>query len=138
MVTITEQEYLNYTGVSLAVELSDLDDGPNKIPRILKLWTNRVYSHITKPIPQDDKLSDFQIETIKNAIIEYGEYYLRNGDLYRLSGYDEDKGKTLDASDIEKIKFPKHIIDSLRHAGLIRRNLGVKVKYSQDLDDGWY
>lgn len=134
MITITEQEYKDYTGIDLQIELKDLDDGPNKINRTIKLWTKRVYGELTKPIKSDDKLSEFQIETIKTAIIEYGEYYFKNGDLYRLSGFDEEKGKTLDATDIDRIRMPRYIIDNLRRAGLIRTNLGRSYRFSQDHD----
>ena len=45
MVTITENEYLTYTGVSLAIELDGLDDNGNKVNRFITLITNRVYEN---------------------------------------------------------------------------------------------
>jgi len=135
MITITEQEFKEYTGVDLQIELKDLDDGVNKIPRTLKLWASRIYGEMTRPVKDDDKLTPFQIETIKNSIIEYGEYYFKNGDLYRSSGFDEDKGKLIDTTDIERIRMPKHITESLRKAGLIRTSIGRRYAPSQTHDD---
>ena len=41
MITITEQEFLEYTGINLSVELHDYDDGV-MVDRTIKLWTRRV------------------------------------------------------------------------------------------------
>lgn len=138
MITISKEEYLNYTGRNLEIELQDLDDGANKVERTIKLWTNRVYSHITRPIPDDNKMSDYQKQCIKDAICEYGEYYLKNGDLYRLSGFDEDKGQLINHQEINKIKFPQVCIDLLRQCGLIRSNLGRVYKASQNFDNYYF
>lgn len=141
MITITQQEFLDYTGINLELELHDLDDSSNKVDRTILLWTKRVYNEMRKnsvrAIPKDEDLTENQVQTIKDAICEYGEYYLKNGDLYRQSGFDEERGKLLDASDLEKIKFPTHIIDMLRASGLIRRSLNFTTKYSQDHDIYW-
>lgn len=141
MITITQQEFLEYTGINLEIELPDLDDGSNKVDRTISLWAKRVYNEMrknsVKPISKDEDLTENQVQTIKDAICEYGEYYLKNGDLYRQSGFDEERGKLLDASDLEKIKFPNHIIDMLRASGLIRRSLSRRSVYSQD-KDWWY
>ena len=104
MITITENEYLTYTGVSLAIELDGLDDNGNKVNRFITLITNRVYDKISKPIPTT--LTAYQEQSIKRAICEYGAYYLKNGDLTRLSGYDEDKGVTIDPMIKQSIVFP--------------------------------
>ncbi len=138
MITITEQEFLEYTGINLSIELHDYDDGGNKVDRAIKLWTRRVYLEARnasgKPLLKSEHLSDKQVKAIKDAICEYGEYYLENGDLYRLSGFDEEKGQLISASEKEKIRFPQVCIDILRTAGLLRRNLGTKRKYSQTHD----
>ncbi len=138
MITITQEEFLKFSGINLASELLSLDDDSNKAGRTIKLWTNRVYDAMrasTRSIPKDEQLSDFQIESIKDAICEYGMYYLKNGDLYRQSGFDEDKGKLADATDIERIRFPAICVDYLRRAGLIKRGIGRSVVFSQTLDN---
>ena len=141
MITITQQEFLEYTGINLEIELPDLDDGSNKVDRTISLWTRRVYREMQKassrPIPNDEELTENQIQAIKDAICEYGEYYLKNGDLYRLGGFDEDKGQLIQASEIEKIQFPLVCLDILRTSGLIRRSLSRRSVYSQD-KDWWY
>lgn len=132
MITITENEYLTYTGVSLAIELDGLDDNGNKVNRFITLITNRVYDKISKPIPET--LTAFQEQSIKRAICEYGAYYLKNGDLTRLSGYDEDKGLTIDPMIKQSIAFPQESLDILRRAGLIKRSIG----HSNNIYGGYY
>lgn len=128
MITITSEEYKQYTGRSLDIELQGLDDESNKVERTISLWTKRVYAQMTPPVLDDDKLTNFQKQCIKDAICEYGEYYLKNGDLYRQSGYDEDKGLTINPDELEKIQFPKHINDMLRRSGLVRRSLSARCR----------
>ena len=141
MITITESEFLKFSGILLSNELPGLDDDSNRVERTIKLWTRRVYDVMrtsTRSIPPDDKLSDFQIESIKEAICEYGMYYLKNGDLYRQSGFDEDKGLRLDPESIKKIQFPTICMDYLRRAGLIKRSIGKRFVYSQEVDSYFY
>ncbi len=139
MITITPEEFRKYTGLDLGVELPDFDDGSNKVTRAISLWTRRVYREVqlnsTRPIPSDDKLTDFQIESIKEAIIEYGLYYLKNGDLYLQSGFDEDKGKLVDPVDLARIRFPIICLDLLRRAGLIRKSFSSHLVFSQTHDN---
>lgn len=138
MITISKEEYLNYTGRNLEIELQGLDDESNKVERTISLWTKRVYAQMTPPVLDDDKLTNFQKQCIKDAICEYGEYYLKNGDLYRLSGFDEDKGQLINSKEINKIKFPQVCIDLLRQCGLIRSNLGRGYKVSQNFDNYYF
>ena len=135
MITITENEFLSYTGISLSVELKDLDESSQKVSRTISLWTKRVYQNINRIVNSDEEYSSIQVQTIKDAICEYGMYYLRNGDLYRASGYSEDKGTIISQQEIEKIKFPQHVYDMLRRSGLIRRSLSVRTPYSQTHDN---
>lgn len=135
MITIDDIEFLEYSGINLSIELVDLDDGGNKVERTIKLWTRRVYDQINVRIETHLDLSPTQIETIKEAICEYGMYYLKNGDIFRASGYHEDKGLIVPQQEMEKIKFPEHIIDMLRRSGLIRRGLSVRRKYNQTRDN---
>lgn len=137
MITITSDDFRKYSGISLEIEIPDLDDNSNKITRTISLWTNRVYNVMrasSRRVPKDEELSEFQKESIKNAICEYGMYYLRNGDLYRQSGFDEDKGKLADINDIERVHFPIICSEMLRRAGLIKRAIGITAVYNQDLD----
>ena len=43
MVTITNEDFIEYTGIDLSLELKDLDDGYEKVDRTIRLWTTRVY-----------------------------------------------------------------------------------------------
>lgn len=139
MITITQEEFLKYTGIDLSIELPGLDRDSDKVDRAINLWTKRVYREAqlnsTRPIPPDDKLTDFQIDSIKEAIIEYGLYYLKNGDLYLQSGFDEDKGKLVDPVDLARIRFPIICLDLLRRAGLIRKSFSSHLVFSQTHDN---
>ena len=91
MITITNEDFIEYTGIDLSLELKDLDDGYEKVDRTIRLWTKRVYREMGLSTTRARyQFSEYQINAIKECIIEYGMYYLKNGDLYRLSGYDED------------------------------------------------
>lgn len=136
MITITKEDFIEYTGIDLSLELKDLDDGMKKVDRTIRLWTKRVYDEMRLSTNKARyQFSEFQKETIKDCIIEYGMYYLKSGDLYSLSGYDEDKGKTIDALDIARIQFPQVLIRKLQNARLINRSFGSRIRYSQDFDD---
>jgi hypothetical protein len=136
MVTITNEDFIEYTGIDLSLELKDLDDGYEKVDRTIKLWTTRVYREMGLSTTRARyQFSEYQINAIKECIIEYGMYYLKNGDLYRLSGYDEDKGKTIDFADIAKIQFPQHCMRILQQAGLISRSFGRRKIVSQKYDE---
>lgn len=141
MITISPNDFLLYTGINLDIELADLDDASNKVNRAIILWTDRIYDLMrqsARKIPEDKDLSEFQVISIKRAICEYGMYYLKNGDLMRQSGFDEDKGKLLDRVDIERLQYPSSCYDILRKAGLIRRSLGTSYVYSQNYDSYHY
>ncbi len=136
MITIEKEEYKDYHGIDLDLELEGLDDESNKAERTILLWTKRVYKEMrklsTKPIPTDDKLTDIQVVAIKEAILEYGAYYLKNGDLHHQSGFSEDKGQIIQRDELDKLLFPDEIVDSLRKVGLITRNFG-RTSYYGDL-----
>lgn len=138
MITITHEDFRQYTGIDLEIELRDLDDASTKVERTIKLWTLRVYREQRRnsivPIPDDEKLKPNQVQAIKDAICEYGEYYFKNGDLYRQSGFNEDKGVLITKSDLDNIRFPQVCIDILRDAGLIRRSFGRREYIGQDYD----
>ena len=38
MITITKEEFLNYSGIDLALELRDLDDDYSKVDTLKNLW----------------------------------------------------------------------------------------------------
>ncbi len=139
MVTITIDEYRIYTGIDLSVELRGLDDDSNKIDRAIRLWTQRVYREARRnsiaPIPPKEKLLPNQIQAIKDAICEYGEYYLKNGDLYRQSGFSEENGVMVDSHSLDKLRFPQVCLDILRQNGLIKRSIGRMEHYNQDFDN---
>jgi hypothetical protein len=138
MITITSEDFLKYAGINLDIEVRGLDDDSNKVNRTIDLWTNRVYREANrnsaKPIPDDSLLNANQIKSIKDAICEYGTYYFKNGDLYRQSGYSEDKGQTISSKELDKIKFPRECIEILRQYGLIVRSIGRSYNRNQNLD----
>lgn len=135
MITVTNQEFLEYSGIDLNIELPSDDDSQNKVERFITKCTKRVYRLFTRPTIADSELSDLQEESIKEAICEYVEYILRNGDLSRTSGYDEDKGIVVSHQEIQKASIPGSVVDILRHCGLVKRNIGRSSRISQSLDD---
>lgn len=120
MIILTQIEFTERTGISLVDELREGDVTQDRLAEtMLERWAKRVYKEINK-LPHyryyevDEKLSEGQIEDIKQATADYGLYVLRNGDLSATNGVDE-KG-------IKREVFPSFIIRDLKNHGLIFTN----------------
>lgn len=120
MIILTQIEFTERTGISLVDELREGDFTQDRLAEtMLERWAKRVYKEINK-LPHyryyevDEKLSEGQIEDIKQATADYGLYVLRNGDLSATNGVDE-KG-------IKREVFPSFIIRDLKNHGLIFTN----------------
>lgn len=112
MVELTYNEFLERTGIDLSKELNDnnIDMGVDQLIDVyLKRWTKYVYRLIDKvsitKIPNDDELSYYQINAIKDAICELGMYNL---------GYTQDEYDNIDEELIR-------MLNSVRRKSLGRR-----------------
>lgn len=141
MIKITKEEFLEATGINLSLEINSVDDNTEQaVTRTLNLWARRILDLIIgggRGTIDDSKLTTTQVEAIKRAQIEYGMYYLKNGDLYYASGYEEGKGLTVAPAQLIAIQMPVEVEDILRHAGLIRRSIGVTRRGPSGPFFGW-
>lgn len=121
MIILTNEEFFDATAVNLYNEINEDDtDSIEAIDITLKRWSEILYKEVSKksmrPIPEDSKLTDFQVKEIKNALCNLGLYYISRGDIKALGSRDEN-GNPLDA-------VPSDLIDDLRHAGLVKLSFG--------------
>lgn len=118
MITITQGEFLERTGIDLTASLRAYGIDNDKMADILLTrWTKRIYNEAKNcgfPI-RDTQLTDFQLDALIDSICEYGNYCFHKGDFIVNGGVDED-GRQI------KDMLPK-IIQDLKDAGLIRTNL---------------
>lgn len=117
MITVSIDEFKEYDGRDLTLELRA--DDSNEITtanRFLKMCSRKIYEYIrmnsARNVKSDEKMSSTQVETLKNAMCEYGIFILRNGDV--------------DNQPETAVKMPTHIHTMLKVAGLITSNLGRK------------
>ena len=125
MIKITKDEFFEQTGIDLYNEFNNEDTDPVTLTDItLNRWSKILYDEINKnsifPIPNDDKLTENQINKIKDVLVNLGLYYLNNGDIKAL-GCVDNNGNHIAA-------VPQVLIDDLRrNTGLIVRGFGRRV-----------
>lgn len=127
MVTITPEYFLQATGEDLTSVLPNLDSDSNKEDIFIKDVTEFIYEHVGTygqyQIPEDDRLSDFQIRMIRKSIVMQGKYILDNGLLNNISGYDEERGVTVSRAYLNTIAIAPSAEKSLYRCGLLNRNV---------------
>lgn len=118
---ITAQDFLEYTGIDLNVELKDDDNPSNKVNAFLYRIENRMSNFIASFFYKDIdnlflKFSDFQKLHYKFALIEQALYVLKNGDISVDSGYDFESNKVV----VKKEDIENRIIGLNAKAELLR------------------
>lgn len=111
---ITKQEYRQWKGVDLDVELRDLDDPSNKARRFIRQITDwcvdllrddyRAYELDAWPDegdPTDSILTEKRQRLFREGVADEIEYILGNGDLRQHAGLNIDTGLITDVSKIE-------------------------------------
>lgn len=126
---ITKDDYLNYFGEDLDMVLPNLDAIDNKAERFIKQVEDDVDVFLnTKCFKRIDyiynRLSDYQKECYKKALLNQCKYKLRNGDIGNDSGYDPHAGKNISRGELQGIELSSKCIDWLMLAGLYNRKIG--------------
>lgn len=134
--TITPEEFLQYTGIDLNVELKGtiVDDGqmggnPSNevnafILRVRRRMNNWIDSHFRGHIGQGYPCeSDYQREHYKMALIEQVLYVLKNGDISVDSGRDDNGAMTMSRQDIDELSIGLEAKRNLILAGLCDRSV---------------
>ena len=111
MILITQGDFLERTTIDLAQELRDSNVATSEqADSMLIRWEKFVYKMASKmgcPI-RDERLNENQIDSIKDAVCNYGAFCLVNGDYETLGN---------------KVGNPvPNIIDTLKQYGVIHSN----------------
>ena len=107
---ITEEEFKQYTGIDLSLELKDDDNPSNKVQSFLCRVEIRIATFIDSNFHRNveleyPKFSDYQKYHYKLALLEQCLYVFKNGDISVDSGYDSEKGVMISSGEKKKIVF---------------------------------
>lgn len=111
---ITKEEYRDWKGVDLDVELHDLDDASNKAPRFIKQITDWCVEYLQTKYrafeldkwpdegdPTDAILTEKRQRLFRQGVADQIEYVLSNGNIAQNAGLNIDTGLITDLSRIE-------------------------------------
>lgn len=135
---ISADEFKEYHGIDLNLELKDTDNPSNKVNAFLKrtaillegYMNSKFFRNIGDEYP---KFSDYQKEHYKIALLEQAYYRFKNGDIYSDSGYDPEKGIIANKKELEGLIIAPAAKDQLRLTGLWSRHIGSNL----DIFDVW-
>ena len=127
---ITADEFREYTGIDLAMELKDTSNASDKVNAFLKRIEDRmeVYlnAHFFKLVSDIwPCFNDNQKYHYKLALIEQAYYVFKNGDISTDSGYEPDKGIIASKHARSEITLAPNAIDHLRMTGLWSGHIGT-------------
>lgn len=122
MIVISNEEFLWRTGIDLEAKLEDQDISSENMSNLHRTrWSNYVYDVIrvssTRPVIEDSKLTELQIETIKSCEADMGLFIFQYGDP-KANGYYEGEANIQHQNLINDIK------GRLQRVGLIRKSWG--------------
>lgn len=122
MIVISNEEFLWRTGINLEAKLEGQDVSVEDMSKIHRTrWSEYVYdvvkSSSTRPVIEDAKLTDLQIETIKSCEADMGIFIFQYGDP-KANGYYEGEVNMQYQNLVNDIK------GRLQRVGLIRKSWG--------------
>lgn len=111
---ITKQEYREWKGVDLDVELHDLDDASNKAPRFIRQITDWCSEYLQTKFrafeladwpdegdPADAILTEKRQRLFREGVADQIEFLLSNGNVTQSAGINFDTGLITDLSKVE-------------------------------------
>lgn len=137
---ITKDDFKEYFGIDLDIELKDDDNASNKANAFLLRIENRMSAFLNarfyKNIDTDyPKFSDYQKQHYKLALLEQAYYVLLNGDISADSGYSMVDGKKISRSELNGIKISSNTVEELILCGLWNRHIKSR---GRGILDGWW
>ena len=125
---ITKDDFKQYFGIDLDIELKDDDNPSNKSNAFLKRIEDRMevflnshfFKNITDLYPH---FSNEQKYHYKLALLEQAYYVFKNGDISTDSGYDPERGIIASKHARTEITLSPNAIDHLRMTGLWNRHI---------------
>lgn len=133
---ITIDDFENYWGLNLREKLKDNSNSSNKAGIFLKRIELRVMNWIdsnTFRVTTWDRLTDFQLEHFRIALLEQAMYVYRNTDIALDSGYDPEKGFVADYAKLKTLEICEPCLRELKLAGLYNLNVLNRNRYTKIL-----
>lgn len=128
---ITKDEFKEYTGIDLDIELKDDDNPSNKANTFLFKVEIRLATFLDANFARliDDEykeFSDYQKIHYKYALLEQALYVLKNHDISVDSGYDPENGKIISQRDLMSITISPNAKQHLMLCGMWCKKLSTK------------
>lgn len=123
---ITPNDYFSYWGENIDSYLEDGSNISNQAELFLLHVENDLLAYIdanTYRVTRLDRLSPFQLEQWKLALLYQAKYRLKNGDTGMDPGYDVESGIIADKKTLNTIKVSDTVIEYLKRAGLWNQNI---------------
>ena len=124
---ISVDDYNNYWGEDLSAKLKSNYNISNQAEAFLARVEDRLLNWIDRNSFRRiryDKMTPYQLNQFKLAILTQAKYVYKNGDIGLDSGYDPEKGKIISADELAAIEVCQAAIDYLSNAGIF--NLVMK------------
>lgn len=136
---VTLDEFKEYFGIDLSVELEDDANSSNKANAFLKRIEDRMETYLNSNFYRNveleyPKFSDYQKKHYKRALLEQAIYVLKNGDISVDSGYDGDRGQIISKGNLKKLIIAENCKQELILCGLWCR----KIKSRGFSFEGWW
>jgi len=123
---ITRQDYKDFSGIDLQLELKDNDDASNKVNIFLSQIENWCETHIQYVTAQKIDFNLLEPESLvhfKKGVLYQTQYVLRNGDLTTDSGYNPEAGPIVEPNFLQAISLSPNAKMEFMLAGLYTRKL---------------
>lgn len=130
---VTPEEFLEYTGINLAVELRGTDHRAGNPSNAVEAWLERNRIRVNTWIEQHytgglgfgfREPTDYEKYHYKLALLEQDYYVFKNGDIASDSGRDDNGAMRMSRDDIKELSLALETIRHLNLAGLYRRSIG--------------
>lgn len=120
---ITPDDFQQYFGINLGEQLKGNANPSDKACAFLKRIEDRMESylnaHFFKNISAEwSRMSDYQKEKYRLALLEQALYVFKNGDISVDSGYDPDEGIKISRHALSEITLAPNAKDNLRLCGI--------------------
>ena len=133
---ITADEFKQYFGIDLQIELPDGDNESGKVAAYLTRIENRLEAWINANYFYNvtqfwETLNNNQKEQYKYALLEQAYYVLRMGDISVDSGYDKERGIIAGRSTINELSVAPNAMLHLENGGFLNTRIVKRGGYYQ-------
>lgn len=129
---VTKDQYREFSGIDLGLELRDLDDTSNKVNifiNSIENWCETFLAyHSTRELKLDEITAE-QLAHFKRGVMYQIQWILRNGDITSDSGYNPEQGPVVDVSYLRKISLSPNAQMEFNLAGVLSRKVRTAYGY---------